>query len=249
MTIHSVLVAVERSNASTTPSARACKAATLMQRYLEKHGYSHKHIKLLCGTDTESVSHDDVNKAFSTLDITSTDDVVLVMFAGHGLADKNNKFAGWALSGDDKFTLDDITRQHEKHKIAHWIMIHDCCYSDPTKQTARAHSRVLSRIIEFMRRLFDRLRGYDPTLERLQRLAQSATDTLRSKTSSSTISIGAAGIVTNPGEVLLPMLLVGCAIGRLTYSELIEAFRLVKGTTHAFSCMCPSEFLDKSVLT
>jgi len=190
------------------------------------------------------VPHGSVIAEFAAISTQFTDgDTLVVMFAGHGVQDEHDNFKGWALSGDDTFSPDDLEEQYEsyyaKYPKARWIVLSDCCYGDGITEGASAYGVLQRCLAAFYTKVLRR----DTKQHRYKRLAESAVTTLQRTAGkgapANMISIAAAAadeIVSDGGQLLFATMLVGSSIGQRTYQELDDSFGLVNVQTHAFKC-------------
>lgn len=236
MSLHALLIGVEQSSiARDEPSSFAVRAVTAMQSYLRTTlDIDDQHLTLLTDETTKVVPKN-LTDAFHKIKKTqhNDDNVLLIMFAGHG-EDRAGQFLGWGLS-EGTFSTGALRDQLEQISFKRCIVIHDCCYGasfqPPTELTLLApRPPVASRVLRQQR------------AQRLANLSQSAARCIPvNKTvfaADRFISIGAAGLVSDPGEFLLSALLIGAAASRVSYLELKTLLDTAESSEQKFVLYC-----------
>lgn len=256
MTTHAILIGVRDTGATTDPAGNAIPAVSSMLRFVEGPLAS-SGIKCFLSSDDAVVSLDAVIAAFDQLeDVLTDNDTILVMFAGHGIAPAG-KFDGWALSGKDKFRPADLWTQLARYPNARWIVVSDCCYGAAIIEKIGFVRRIWLTPMGILLTTFLRRDRVETRFNRL------ATSTITALTPSDMLAkpkdlmkdlimiagASAAEELSDGGQLLLATLLVGSALGQLTYDELDLSFRLVDVEEQSFVCQCPEKYHDASVLT
>jgi hypothetical protein len=254
MTMHAILIGVRETGATTDPAGNAIRAVSSMRQFVEGPLAS-SGIKLrFLSSDCEVVSLSEVTKAFDQLeDAVADNDTILVMFAGHGIEPVAGKFGGWALSGEDKFRPDDLKAQWARYPNARWIVVSDCCYGVAITEKLGFVRRIWRSMLHFLLTIL--LRG-DRARKRFSGLATSTIAALTlsdmpvaPKDLITIAGASASETLSDGGQLLLATLLVGSALGRLTYLQLELSFGLVKVKEQSFVCRCPETYHDASVLS
>lgn len=241
-TMHAILIGVRQASPQADPAANAIRAISSMRQYVEGSGASSGMRLCFLSSDVEAITRGSVTRAFDQIeDVLADNDTILVMFAGHGSRSADN-FTGWLLSGGDMFSPDDLRTQWVRYRNARWIVISNCCYGDAITEPISGAGQAAQR--------------GDQVHEQFQRLAGSAATALTASDEEPVpkdlITIAGAAAddtLSDGGQLLLATLLVGSALGQLTYFDLNRAFGLVRFNSRAFVARFPDKYRNARVLT